>query len=59
MTIPMTAPVTSMTKEDTEAGSWDSQMCFYIPKAHQQNPPSPVSDDVYLENRPAMNVFAR
>ncbi|XP_050726368.1 heme-binding protein 1-like [Eriocheir sinensis] len=55
--IPMTAPVTTRLQQNGEA--WDSQMCFYIPKAHQQNPPEPADEAVKVVNRPAMNVFAR
>ena len=33
-------------------------MSFFIPMAFQENTPLPVDPDVYIEERPAMNVAA-
>lgn len=34
-------------------------MCFYINQEFQENPPTPTSDDVYIEDRPALTVIAK
>ena len=33
-------------------------MSFFIPMAFQENTPLPVDPDVYIEERPAINVAA-
>ncbi len=33
-------------------------MSFFIPMAFQENTPLPLDSDVYIEERPAMNVAA-
>ena len=30
---------------------------MYIPKAYQANPPAPMEDGVYIEDRPEMEVY--
>ncbi|XP_045136647.1 heme-binding protein 1-like [Portunus trituberculatus] len=59
VSIPMTAPVTVRAEEDKQTGSWNTKMCFYLPEAHQENPPIPYNEDLQLVMRNAMNVFAR
>jgi len=51
--IQMTIPVRVLMEKDF----LNKQMCFYIPKTHQKNPPRPVDDSVYIENTPDMTVF--
>ncbi|KAK3860817.1 hypothetical protein Pcinc_033157 [Petrolisthes cinctipes] len=55
--IPMTAPVT-MFRGNTPSGSSMMQMCFYIPEAHQLNPPAPTEEGVYVEDRPPLRIMA-
>ncbi|XP_063841146.1 heme-binding protein 2-like [Scylla paramamosain] len=57
--IQMTAPVTTMMRQEPATSSWWSQMCFYLPEAHQADTPNPENPEVYLEDRPAMIVFTR
>ena len=33
------------------------KMCFYIPKIHQQDPPQPLDNSVYIEQYPEITVF--
>ena len=33
------------------------QMCFYMNKKHQANPPTPVDPDVKIEENKEMTVF--
>ena len=49
----MTIPVRVLMEKDFK----NKQMCFYIPKKHQKNPPKPVDNSVYIENTPDMTVF--
>ena len=51
--IPMTAPVS------TKWSGEGREMCFFIEKAHQANPPVPTDSSVNIVNRPAMNVYTR
>jgi hypothetical protein len=39
--------------------SFEKEMCFYLDNSHQSNPPQPTNSDVYIVNRPAMNVYTR
>ncbi|VDI73994.1 Hypothetical predicted protein [Mytilus galloprovincialis] len=32
---------------------------FYIPPEHQDNPPKPTNPDVFIEDRPAMDVYVK
>lgn len=51
MTVPVAMKVSFGTSNRT--------MSFYIPSAHQNNPPKPVDPSVVLEKRPAFTVFVR
>ncbi|MPC68713.1 Heme-binding protein 1 [Portunus trituberculatus] len=42
----MTAPVTTMLKQDPAMRRWWTQMCFYVPKAHQAHTPLPENAEV-------------
>lgn len=56
--IPMTIPVS--TKVDHRNGEINSyEMCFYLPREFQTNPPVPNNSKVKIVNRPAMHVYAR
>ncbi|XP_037795634.1 heme-binding protein 2-like [Penaeus monodon] len=57
-TINMTAPVTMM-EEPVDDVSNKYQMCFYIPAAHQLEPPMPTDTEVYIEVRPRLTVATR
>lgn len=57
-TINMTAPVTMM-EEPLDGDANRYQMCFYIPAAHQLEPPKPTDPNVYIEVRPRLTVAAR
>ena len=35
----------------------NKQMCFYLNKKHQANPPTPVDPDVKIEQNEEMTVF--
>ncbi|ROT78435.1 Heme-binding protein 2 [Penaeus vannamei] len=54
----MTAPVTMM-EEPLDGDANRYQMCFYIPAAHQLEPPKPTDPNVYIEVRPRLTVAAR
>lgn len=56
--INMTAPVTMM-EEPVDDVSNKYQMCFYIPAAHQLEPPMPTDTEVYIEVRPRLTVATR
>ncbi|ROT62764.1 Heme-binding protein 2 [Penaeus vannamei] len=49
----MTAPVTMM-EEPLDGDANRYQMCFYIPAAHQLEPPKPTDPNVYIEVRPRL-----
>jgi len=54
--IEMTVPVlTRMTLQ--EDNMINKQMCFYLNKKHQANPPTPVDEDVKIEENKEMTVF--
>eukprot|EP00091_Calanus_sinicus_P021718 TRINITY_DN655_c0_g2_i3.p1 TRINITY_DN655_c0_g2~~TRINITY_DN655_c0_g2_i3.p1 ORF type:complete len:150 (-),score=53.24 TRINITY_DN655_c0_g2_i3:277-726(-) len=54
--IEMTVPVlTRMTLQ--EDNMINKQMCFYLNKKHQENPPTPVDKDVKIEQNEEMTVF--
>jgi len=56
-TIPMTIPVT--TEYTVEGDSKTFEMCFYIGQDHQENPATPLADDVVVKTRPTMDVYTR
>ena len=55
--IKMTVPVSM--KMRGNKNSFEKEMCFYLDNKHQGNPPQPTNRDVYIVNRPAMNVYTR
>ena len=55
--IKMTVPVSM--KMTGNKNSFEKEMCFYLDNRHQSNPPQPTNRDVYIVNRPAMNVYTR
>merc|ERR1712241_1042361 len=59
--IDMTTPVSTKWQNGqiTDGSSIEHEMCFYLNKAHQNNPPKPTSSDVYIVTRPAMTVYTR
>merc|ERR1740137_204702 len=56
--IEMTVPVLTrmILQEDNMI---NKQMCFYITKEHQANPPTPVDEDVKIEVNKEMTVFVQ
>ena len=56
--IKMTVPV-SMRMKKLNGDSFEKEMCFYLDSANQANPPQPTNADVYIVNRPAMNIYTR
>nr|XP_053652039.1 heme-binding protein 2-like [Cherax quadricarinatus] len=54
----MTAPVTSL-EETYNAEQKLYQICFYIPAAFQENPPTPTDKDVYIQEHPRLTIAAR
>ncbi|XP_027221728.2 heme-binding protein 2 [Penaeus vannamei] len=60
MKIDMTAPVTTLVIPG-EGPNCENNFTesFYIPSAHQANPPKPTNPDVYIEERPELHVFSR
>ncbi|XP_063585841.1 heme-binding protein 2-like [Penaeus indicus] len=60
MKIDMTAPVTTLVIPG-EGPNCENNFTesFYIPSAHQANPPKPSNPDVYIEERPELHVFSR
>merc|ERR1712038_1277732 len=59
--IKMTAPVTNRVVDDDEAGTRLTEMCFWLGSAYnyQNLPPSPLSEDVYIQNRDPTTYFVR
>merc|ERR1712241_406726 len=59
--IDMTTPVSTKWQNGqiTDGSSIEHEMCFYLNKAHQNNPPKPTSSDVYIVTSPAMTVYTR
>ena len=59
-TIEMTKPVSmKWTPMDANIDSYEKEMCFYLDHSYQSNPPEPTDSEVYLVQRPAMNVYTR
>ncbi len=56
--IKMTVPVSTM-RTPKQANIEEREMCFYLPEAHQANPPQPTEPEVYLVNRPEITVYTR
>ena len=58
--IPMTAPVT-VRIEPGAGPNCESAfiISFFIGQNFRQNPPKPTNPDVYLDNVPEMDVYAR
>ncbi|ROT72786.1 putative heme-binding protein 2-like isoform X1 [Penaeus vannamei] len=56
----MTTPVTTLVipGEGPSCGN-NFTMSFYVPAAHQDNPPTPTNPDVYIEERPELHIFSR
>jgi len=52
MTVPVLTRMTLM-----EDNMINKQMCFYLNKKHQANPPTPVDEDVKIEENKEMTVF--
>lgn len=59
--IDMTTPVSTKWQngEVTDGSLIEHEMCFYLNKDHQNNPPKPTSPDVYIVTRPAMTIYTR
>ncbi|TNN08884.1 Heme-binding protein [Schistosoma japonicum] len=57
--VPMTAPVTVESKPDHTSVMKCFTVGFYIPEAFQANPPTPTEKGVFIETRPAMEVYCR
>lgn len=53
--MPMTAPVISWFEQGKTSGK--KTMCFYLPKAYQNNTPNPTNANVFLKSVPD-TVFA-
>ena len=54
----MTAPVTTKIVPGAGPNCENSfTVSFYIPKEHQDKPPKPSASDVFIEERPAMDVY--
>jgi len=54
--VEMTVPVLTQMKL-LEENMINKQMCFYLEKKHQENPPTPVDKDVTIEKNEEMTVF--
>merc|ERR1711910_232764 len=52
----MTVPVLTRMKL-LENNMINKQMCFYLNKKHQENPPTPVDEDVKIEKNEEMTVY--
>merc|ERR1712109_399090 len=59
--IDMTTPVSTKWQngEVTDGSLIEHEMCFYLNKDHQKNPPKPSSPDVYIVTRPEMTIYTR
>merc|ERR1719233_2717739 len=54
--IEMTVPVLTNMKL-LEDNMINKEMCFYLEKKHQENPPTPIDKDITIENREEMTVL--
>jgi hypothetical protein len=54
--VAMTAPVLTSIKL-LEGNQITKEMCFYIEKKHQANPPTPVDPDVTIETNKEFTVY--
>ena len=54
--VAMTAPVLTSMKL-LEGNQITKEMCFYIEKKHQANPPTPVDPDVKIETNKEFTVY--
>ncbi|KAH8873327.1 Heme-binding protein 2 [Schistosoma japonicum] len=57
--VPMTAPVTVESKSDHTSVKKCFTVGFYIPEVFQPDPPTPTEEGVFIETRPAMEVYCR
>ena len=54
--IEMTVPVLTQMKL-LKNNMINKQMCFYLNKKHQENPPTPIDKDVKIEKNEEMTVY--
>lgn len=52
-------PLTMIMKQSKTTGKWITEMCLYLPKAQEMEPPIPSDAEVSIKERPAMTVFVR
>ena len=59
MTFPVSVKLHKLDDGNVDREMFEQEMCFYLDEAHQINPPESTNPEVYLVNRPAMNVYTR
>jgi len=57
--IKMTVPVSTQISKGQGVKTWKHRMCFYLGKEHQDNPPQPTDDQVFIEDREGMTILTR
>ena len=55
----MTVPVSTWVGMTSEGAEETREMCFYLGKEHQENPPKPTNEKVFITERPAITIFTR